>query len=99
MIHTMIVSPTVQLGDQPSVNLNGEKLDVVRKYNYLGVIKDDDLTFSNFLNDTCNKVNVSVHQLSKLRKLITGNIACLIYKQTILPISEYADQMVESGPT
>ena len=34
----------------------------------------------------------------RMRKYITRDIAHLKYKQTILPISEYADLMVESGP-
>ena len=30
---------------------------------------------------------------------MTSDIACLIYKQTILPIAEYADLVVDSSPT
>ena len=91
----MVVCPPGQLLTGPGVMLNGEILDVVHKYNYLGVIIDDDLTFNSFLNEKYDKVN----QLSRLRKLSTSKIACLIYKQTILPVCEYADEMVESGPT
>ena len=39
-----------------------------------------------------------IYQLSRLRKYITKDVANLIYKQTILPVVEYADQMVGSGP-
>ena len=41
---------------------------------------------------------MQIYQLSKLRKYITKDGACIVYKQTILPVVEYADQMVESGP-
>ena len=95
----MVVCPPGQLLTSPGVMLNGEILDVVHKYNYLGVIIDDDLTFNSFLNEKYNKVNYRVYLLSRLRKLITSKIACLIYKQTIFPVCEYADEMVESGPT
>ena len=78
--------------------MNGEVLDVVHNYNYLGVKIDDKLSFESFMREKCNKVNMRIHQLSKLRKFITTNVARLIYKQTILPVVEYADQMVESGP-
>ena len=94
----MIVCPPANLSLGPEVKLNGESLDIVHKYNYLGVTIDDDLSFDSFLSEKCNKVNVRVYQLSRLRKFITSNIACLIYKQTILPVCEYADQMVECGP-
>ena len=95
----MVICPTRRPDICPAVVLNGEKLDTVRKYNYLGVYIDDDLTFESYLNEKCNKVNVRIYQLGRLRKFITSGIACLIYKQTILPVVEYADQMVESGPT
>ena len=89
----------IEVPTGPNVMLNGEILDVVHKYNYLGVIIDDDLTFNSFLTEKCNKVNVRIYKLSRLRKFITSKIACLVYKQTILPVCEYADQMVESGPS
>ena len=78
--------------------LQGEKLDVVHSYNYLGVIIDDGLSFEGFLKEKCNKINTRIYQLGKLRKYITSDIACLIYKQTILPLADYADLVVDSGP-
>ena len=95
----MIVNPSNRTAFGPKVILNQEQLDLVHKYNYLGVVIDDDLNFDSFLTEKCNKVNVRIYQLSRLRKYITSKIACLIYKQTILPMCEYADQVVESGPS
>ena len=94
----MIVSPSHSVHDNINVTLNGEHLDLVHNYNYLGVVIDDRLTFVEFLKLKCNKTNVRVYQLGKIRKYLKPNIAALIYKQTILPIIEYADLMVESGP-
>ena len=75
----MIVSHTDRQEHGPYVTLNGEKLDTVCKYNYLGVVIDNDLTFSTFLiNEKCNKISTRKYQRSRLRKFITGNIACLI---------------------
>ena len=48
--------------------------------------------------DKCNRVNGKIYQLGKLSKFVTSDIANLIYKQTILPVLEYADLMVGSGP-
>ena len=94
----MIVSPPSRLADTVKVRLNGELLDTVNNYNYLGVIIDDKLTFESFLKAKCNKVNVRIYQLGKLRKFITSKIASTIYKQTILPLIEYADLIIDSGP-
>ena len=55
------------------------------------------MTIDCVLKEKCNKVNIRNYQLSKLRKYIAKDVTCLIYKQTILPVVEYADQMVESG--
>ena len=94
----MIVTTQNHVDVMDRVSLNGETLDLVRNYNYLGVKIDDKLTFDAFLKEKGNKVNVRIYQLQKLRKYITKKVACLIYKQTILPVVEYADQIVESGP-
>ena len=93
----MVLSPLTY--GTKHVLLNGEILDIVHVYNYLGVKIDDKLSFEPFLKEKCNKVNMRIYQLSRLRKYITRNVASLIYKQTILPVVEYADQMVESGPS
>ena len=95
----MIISPSNDVQPQVKVSLNNIQLDIVRSYNYLGVIIDDKLTFEDFLKIKCNKTNVRVYQLGKIRKFLKPHISALIYKQTILPVIEYADLMVESGPT
>ena len=72
-------------------------LDEVDTYTYLGVNLDNKLKFDGFLKAKCNKINVRLHQLGKMRKYITNNIANLIYKQTIIPLFDYADFLTESG--
>ena len=94
----MIVLPVNAVNNGNRVLLNGTELDIVHCYNYLGVIIDDTLSFTSFLKEKCNKVNARIYQLGRMRKYISNDIASLIYKQTILPICEYADLMVESSP-
>ena len=80
------------------ITLYNERLENVCKYNYLGVIVDSCLSLSEFVDDKYKKVNLRVHQLGKIRKFVTADIACSIYKQTILPLIDYADFMIESAP-
>ena len=94
----MIVVPVNVTQSEDRVFLNGIELDLVHCYNYLGVIIDDTLTFASFLREKCNKINMRIYQFGRMRKYISSDIASLIYKQTILPICEYADLMVNSGP-
>ena len=77
--------------------LCGSSLDNVHTYNYLGVIVDNELSFQQFVDDKYNKVNFRVYQLKRIRPYINSDIACRIYKQTILPLMDYGDFMVESG--
>ena len=51
-----------------------------------------------FVDGKYNKVNYKVYQLKRIRPYITVEIANTIYKQTILPLMDYGDFMIESGP-
>ena len=82
----------------PSIEMNGECLENVMHYNYLGVVIDSRLEFDMFLKEKYNKVNLCVYQLGQMRKYITARIASIVYKQTVLPLYDYADFLVESGP-
>ena len=51
------------------------------------------------MKEKCRRVNERIYQLGKLRKYITNGIANIIYKQAIVPLIDYADFLIESGPT
>ena len=73
--------------------LNGQPLDQVDSYKYLGVSIDNKLEFGKY-----GKVHCRVYQISKMRKYIDCKAALLIYKQMILSLSDYVDFMIKSGP-
>ena len=81
----------------PTTKLNGIQLEEVDKYNYLGVIVDNKLSFADFMDDKYNKVNARIYQLKQLRPYVSEDIACRVYKQTIVPLLDYADFMIESS--
>ena len=80
-----------------SLEINGNRLEEVSTYNYLGVIIDNNLVFDGFLKEKCKKINLRLYQLGKLRKYITCDLANTVYKQTIIPLFDYADFLIESG--
>ena len=84
--------------DQHKVKIGNTILENVKSYNYLGVVIDNSLTFSDFLKNKCNRINQCLYQLGKMRKYIDSDIACTIYKQTIVPLYDYVDYLIESGP-
>ena len=85
-------------GSCPCPKLNGQRLERVEGYNYLGVSIDEKLDFDKFLREKYSKLHSRVHQLGHMRKYIGSNTANVIYKQMILSLSDYADVMVKSGP-
>ena len=76
-----------------TIKLGNTVLEEVEVYNYLGVL----IHFGKFLKEKCNKINLRLRQLGKMRKYITCSIANTIYKQTIIPLFDYADFLIESG--
>ena len=50
-----------------------------------------------FLKKNVKKNNLRLYQLGKLHKYITCDLANTVYKQTIIPIFDYADILIESG--
>ena len=62
-----------------------------RQYNYLGVVLDECMTLKQNVNNIFKKFSYKIYQLSKIKTLTNKSTRILIYKQTILPISEYVN--------
>ena len=69
----------------------------VANFTYLGVNVDNRLNFEKFLNNTISRVNGRLITFARIRKLIDTKTSLLIYKQTILPILDYACVLVNSS--
>ena len=69
-------------------------IDVVKQYNYLGVILDSEMTLRPFFNHVKKIVYAKMFAFSKLRKCLTEKAAIMLYKHTILPFLEYAGFML-----
>ena len=63
----------------PTVKMGEDILENVTVYNYLDVPIDNTLSFNAFLKGKCEKINVCLYQLAKMRKFIMSKIACTIY--------------------
>ena len=81
-----------------SLRLCSEVLKVVSQFNYLGVVIDTDLTFKSHCNKVKSMSFSRYIQLCKIKKNIDENTALDIYKTMILPVFDYCDYVVESGP-
>ena len=66
----------------------------VRSYVYLGVLIDDVMSLIPLIKDLKKRISNKIFMMRKLRKFLTFEAAVLVYKQTILPIIDYAGFML-----
>ena len=64
-------------------------LEVVHDVKLLGLTIDSSLSFKAHIKSVCNKVNVKVSALQRVRKFIPSELMINIYKAFILPHLEY----------
>ena len=73
------------------LKLNGEIIERVEEFKYLGMMLDASLTFEAHINyiykKVCNKIGV----IKKTRMCMDERIATVLYKSIILPILDYGD--------
>ena len=74
-----------------------EPINRASDYMYLGVNVDQNLCFDSFLKSTTHKVNFKLYIFSKIRYVLTFAAAVLVYKQMVLPFSDYLDILIDSG--
>ena len=76
--------------------LGNSPLIFTTKYKYLGVTLDSEMSLTALLADAKKTVSNRLFNLRKLRQYITEKTALTIYKQTILPVFDYAGFMIIS---
>ena len=64
-------------------------LEVVHDMKLLGLTIDSSLSFKAHIKSVCNKVNVKVSAVRRVRKFIPSEVMVYIYKAFILPHLEY----------
>ena len=80
-----------KLRTQPSreVSINGETINRVNQYKYLGVTFDQQMSFSEQLSKVSKKVSQRIKMLKRVRLNITSATANLIYNSMIAPMMLY----------
>ena len=79
-----------KLDNGNTIYLDAQPLKLTDKYRYLGVILDSEMNLTSLLSDTKKRVLNKLFNLRKLRYYINEKGALAIYKQTILPLLDYA---------
>ena len=73
------------------LQIQGEDIERVTKFNYLGVILDEQLNWKEHTDSICNKVNKRLGLLARIRSCLTLKAAKCVYNTLIEPILCYTD--------
>ena len=84
---------------EPNFTVQGNNINTVHQYEYLGMSLDDKLSMNIYLDNMWKKANSKLGILAKIRRFITEKTAVRIYKTMIRPHLDYIDFVVESGST
>ena len=78
------------------LSLAASPLEFVGSYKYPGIILDKHMDLTELMSGVKKCIGGHLFKLRKLRKYITVECALLIYKQTILPLLDYAGFLLNS---
>ena len=85
---------TVSKFNSPQILSNGKHINRCQQYNYLGVQMDECLTMKPNFNSVFKKFSYKIHQFGKIKKYLDRETRVLIYKQTVLPLTEYVSFVI-----
>ena len=78
------------------ISIEGEQLEQVKDYRYLGVTIDEKFTFKKHMSGLHKTTSHKVNTLGHIKKYLTEDESILIYKQMILPYNDYASFVLDS---
>jgi len=76
------------------LQIQGKDIGRVKKFNYLGVILDEQLHWKEHIDLICNKVNKRLGLLARIRSCLTLKAAKCVYSTLIEPLLCYTDTML-----
>ena len=74
-----------------TLSIDGQKLQQVQNFKYLGLVLDEALTFESHISYICKKANQKNGVLRKIRKYLTQKLSLMLYKSLVLPHFDYVD--------
>ena len=94
----MYVGPDRKIrGELTELCSEGEIIERVRHFNYLGVIIDEKLNFVKNIEKMISLVNSKIIYIIRIRKYMDMGTSLLLCKQMVLPLLEYMCIVVNSS--
>lgn len=74
-----------------TIKLHGHDIERVRKFSYLGVMLDEQISWKEHTEVVCNKVAKRLGLLSRIRSCLTLEASKCVYNSLVLPVFDYTD--------
>ena len=84
------------LHDPSPFKMGANNIDFVNSHTYLGIPIDATMSLTPLVKNIKKRVSNKLFMLRKIRKFLTFDASVTVYKQTILPIIDYAGFMLIS---
>jgi len=72
-----------------NIQLDGENIDFVEEFNYLGIIFDANLSWKPHINHITKKISRTIGIMVKLKHFLPGNILQTLYNYLVFPYLNY----------
>lgn len=79
----------LDIKQHPGICIDGEKIEQVKEFKYLGIIIDEHLTFSKHAEYVTSKIARKVNVLGRMRKTLSQWSKTTLYKTLIMPHFNY----------
>ena len=73
----------------PTIHINGQPIERVTEFNFLGLIIDQHLNWEAHIQKTSNKISRALGIMYRLKRFLPRNILRLLYNSLILPHLQY----------
>ena len=74
----------------PDLAINGNNIDHVPHFNFLGLTIDENLSFDPHIQKVSNKISRTLGTLNRLKRFLPQHILLLLYNSLILPHLQYS---------
>lgn len=78
----------------PNLMVNGEQIESVKSFNYLGIKIDKSLKMNIHLNNCVRKAYGKLYLLGKVRRYMDSKTALCLFKSMVLPYIEYGNSFL-----
>jgi hypothetical protein len=86
----------LRLSDLPDISVNGENLEHVDEYKYLGLHLDSHLDWNHHISHVAGKISKRLGVLKRVRRHLNLFTAKMLYNALVLPMFDYCDVVLSN---